>query len=112
MIIFAKKMQTVFIILTIISLLLIVMAVVIMMGKGDEFIVGYNVASTKTQNKYNKRRLRIVIGILLLLISLLLPTVAILLIKGYPEVVMTALPAIVFVLIAGTFTATHFWVKK
>lgn len=105
-------MQIVFIILAVISLLLVIMAVVILIGKGDDFIVGYNIASKKTQKMYEIRRLRIIVGILLILISILLPSIAVLLIKGYNEMVMTALPALIFVLIAGTFTATHFWVKK
>lgn len=40
-------MLTAFIILSVISLLILVVAVVIMLGRGDDFIVGYNTASRR-----------------------------------------------------------------
>jgi hypothetical protein len=47
-----------------------------------------------------------------MLIAMALPAIAAMLIMGYKELVMTTLPAIVFVLIAATFTASHLWAKK
>lgn len=105
-------MLTAFIILSVISLLIVVVAVVIMLGRGDDFIVGYNIASKKTRNMYDIRRVRVIVGVLLMLIAMALPAIATLLIMGYKELVMTTLPAIVFVLIAATFTASHLWAKK
>lgn len=117
MLIFAKKndftvMLTAFIILSVISLLIVVVAVVIMLGRGDDFIVGYNIASKKTRDMYDIRRVRVIVGVLLMLIAMALPAIAAMLIMGYKELVMTTLPAIVFVLIAATFTASHLWAKK
>lgn len=105
-------MLTAFIILSVISLLIVVVAVVIMLGRGDDFIVGYNIASKKTRNMYDIRRVRVIVGVLLMLIAMALPAIAAMLIMGYKELVMTTLPAIVFVLIASTFTASHLWAKK
>lgn len=105
-------MLTAFIILSVISLLIVVVAVVIMLGRGDDFIVGYNIASKKTRNMYDIRRVRVIVGVLLMLIAMALPAIAAMLIMGYKELVITTLPAIVFVLIASTFTASHLWAKK
>ena len=105
-------MLTAFIILSVISLLIVVVAVVIMLGRGDDFIVGYNTASKKSRDRYHIGRIRVIVGVLLILIALSLPAIAALLIMGYKELVMTLLPAMVFVLIAGTFTISHFWAKK
>ncbi len=105
-------MLTAFIILSVISLLIVVVAVVIMLGRGDDFIVGYNIASRKTRDMYDIRRVRVIVGVLLMLIAMALPAIAAMLIMGYKELVMTTLPAIVFVLIAATFTASHMWAKK
>lgn len=105
-------MLTAFIILSVISLLIVVVAVVIMLGRGDDFIVGYNIASKKTRDMYDIRRVRVIVGVLLMLIAMALPAIAAMLIMGYKELVMTTLPAIVFILIAATFTASHLWAKK
>lgn len=105
-------MLTAFIILSVISLLIVVVAVVIMLGRGDDFIVGYNIASKKTRDMYDIRRVRVIVGVLLMLIAMALPAIAAMLIMGYKELVMTTLPAIVFFLIAATFTASHLWAKK
>ena len=105
-------MLTAFIILSVISLLIVVVDVVIMLGRGDDFIVGYNIASRKTRDMYDIRRVRVIVGVLLMLIAMALPAIAAMLIMGYKELVMTTLPAIVFVLIAATFTASHLWAKK
>ena len=105
-------MLTAFIILSVISLLIVVVAVVIMLGRGDDFIVGYNIPSKKTRDMYDIRRVRVIVGVLLMLIAMALPAIAAMLIMGYKELVMTTFPAIVFVLIASTFTASHLWAKK
>lgn len=43
--------------------LLVVMGVVILLGKGDMLISGYNTASPEERAQYNIRRLRLVMGI-------------------------------------------------
>ena len=105
-------MLVAFTILAAISLIILVVAIVIMMGRGDDFIVGYNIASTKSRDMYRIKRVRMIVGILLVLIAIALPVLSILLIMGYKEIVMTVFPPLAFVLIAGTFTASHVWAKK
>ena len=46
-----------------ITALLVVMGVVILLGKGDMLISGYNTASPEERAQYNIRRLRLVMGI-------------------------------------------------
>lgn len=105
-------MLVAFTILAVISLIFVIVAFVIMMGRGDDFIVGYNIASSKTRDRYHIKRLRIIVGILLIVIAVALPSLGILLVMGYKEISMTMFPALAFILIAGTFTAAHFWAKK
>lgn len=56
----------------IIAVLLVVIAIVVLAGKGDWLIAGYNTASEEEKAKVNVKRLRIVIGTLLLVIAPLL----------------------------------------
>ena len=105
-------MKAIFILLSIISLIIVVVAVVIMLGHGDDFIVGYNIASKKTRDMYDIRHVRIIVGVLLIIIALVLPTLAALLIMGYREQVMRVLPSFAIILIAATFTVSHLWAKK
>jgi len=101
-----------FVILSVVSLILLIMAIVILMGKGDRLIAGYNNASRQSQGDYRQGRVRILIGVLLILIALLLPTFGVLLVLGYKELVLTTLPATAFVLVTATFALGHFWAKK
>lgn len=101
-----------FVILSGVSLVLLIMAVVILIGKGDSLIAGYNTASRKAQDVYDKKRVRILVGVLLIAIALALPACGLLLVYGYKEVVMTVFPAAAFVLITAAFVLSHFWVKK
>ena len=101
-----------FVILSIVSVILLVMATVILIGKGDSLIAGYNTASREAQQVYDKRRVRILVGVLLIIVALALPLFAVLLVLGYKEAVLVALPVTAFVLVATTFTVAHFWAKK
>jgi len=105
-------MFTAFVILSVVSLILLFMAIIILIGRGDSLIAGYNMASRKTQDTYNRSRVRIIVGVLLIVVALLLPAFGILLALGYKELVLTLLPASAFVLVAATFTIAHFWAKK
>ena len=105
-------MELAFIILSVISLLMVVVAIAILIGKGDDFIVGYNLASSKTRGWYHERRVRILAAALLLIIAVALPLVATLMIKGYKLLVMKYLPSSVVLLLVTTFIVAHFWVRK
>ena len=101
-----------FVILSVVSLVFLVMAVLILSGKGDSLIAGYNTASREAQDVYDKRRVRILVGVLLIVIGLTLPAFGFLLVRGYKELVMVAFPVTAFVIIAAAFTTANFWVKK
>lgn len=105
-------MLVAFIILCVISLLLVAVAVVIFMGKGDDMIAGYNLASNKTREGYHTPRVRVIVGVLLMLIAIALPSIGVMLSLGYKELMMTLLPPFAFVLFAGTFTTLYFWARK
>ena len=105
-------MLVAFIVLCLSALVLIVMAIAILIGKGDSLIAGYNTASSDTQGVYHKPRVRVIVGILLILVAISLPAFGLLLTLGYKELVITTIPATAFVLITATFCAAHFWAKK
>lgn len=105
-------MQVAFILLSVVSLILLVMAIMILMGKGDSLIPGYNTASREAQDVYDRRRVRVMVGVLLLIVAVALPAFGILLALGYKELVIRVLPAAAFVLVVATFIIAHFWAKK
>ena len=49
------------------SILFIVLAIILLMGKGDMLIAGYNSASEEERNKIDIKRLRIVMVILMVI---------------------------------------------
>ena len=50
--------------------LCLILALVILVGKGDWMIAGYNTASPKEREKYNIKRLRIVLSVLMVVTAL------------------------------------------
>ena len=58
-----------FILLLIISLIVLVIAVIILSGKGDNLIAGYNTSTKEEKERYNIKRVRICIGGMLLILS-------------------------------------------
>ena len=50
--------------------LLLILALVMLVGKGDGLIAGYNTASPKEREKYNIKRLRIVLSVLMVVTAL------------------------------------------
>ena len=57
------------IVLLIVAAPLLIMGIVILIGKGDNLIAGYNTASTDEKSQYNIKRLRGLIGGLLVLLA-------------------------------------------
>ena len=60
------------IILIIVAAILVITGIIILIGKGDYLIAGYNTASEKEKAKYNIKRLRGLIGGFLILLAPLL----------------------------------------
>ena len=50
--------------------LLLILALVMLVGKGDGLIAGYNTASPKEREKYNIKRVRIVLSVLMVVTAL------------------------------------------
>lgn len=88
--------------------LLAVLGIVILLGKGDALIAGYNTASTQEKAKYNIKRLRLLIGGLLIGIALVYLVFHI---KATP--VLSGIFAVVIVILAFIIIyLANTWAKK
>ncbi len=58
------------IIVILLASLCLILALVILVGKGDWMIAGYNTAPPKEREKYNIKRLRIVLSVLMVVTAL------------------------------------------
>ena len=57
------------IVLIILAVLFLIMGIIILVGKGDNLIAGYNTASKEERAQYNVKRLRGLIGGLLIVLA-------------------------------------------
>ncbi len=96
------------IVLIIVAAILLIMGIIILVGKGDNLIAGYNTASKEEKSQYNIKRLRGLIGGILVVLAPMM-----LLLLGRESlaatlsfVVLTFVLCIVMVLLANT------WAKK
>lgn len=93
--------------LIIVAAIFVIMGVVILIGKGDNLIAGYNTASQKERAQYNIKRLRGLIGGLLIVLAPML-----FLLHGETMaatgsfVALTVILCIIVVILANT------WAKK
>lgn len=96
------------IVLIIVAAILLIMGIIILIGKGDNLIAGYNTASKKEKAQYNIKRLRGLIGGILVVLApmmlLLLGKVSLAATLSF--VVLTFVLCIVMVILANT------WAKK
>ena len=97
------------IVIIIIAALLLVMGIVILIGKGDNLIAGYNTASEEERAKYNVKKLRGLIGGFIILLTPLM--VLFLAVNpsrhaGFEFAAVTTLLAIILIILANT------WAKK
>ena len=53
----------------VLAVIFVILAVIILAGIGDFLIAGYNTASKEEKEQVNVKRLRLIIGLLLLLVS-------------------------------------------
>ena len=56
----------------VIAIILVIFGVIILIGKGDFLVAGYNTASKEKKQKINVKRLRLVIGGFLIIVALTL----------------------------------------
>lgn len=96
------------IVLIVVAAILLIMGIIILIGKGDNLIAGYNTASKEERSQYNIKRLRGLIGGILVVLAPMM-----LLLLGRESlaatlsfVVLTFVLCIVMVLLANT------WAKK
>ena len=92
----------------IIAAILLIMGIIILIGKGDNLIAGYNTASEEEKSQYNIKRLRGLIGSLLIILA---PTMFLL----HRESTMTttwSFLAIVFILSIIVVILANTWAKK
>ena len=96
------------IVLIIVAATLLIMGIIILIGKGDNLIAGYNTASKEEKSQYNIKRLRGLIGGILVVLAPMM-----LLLLGRESlaatlsfVVLTFVLCIVMVILANT------WAKK
>ena len=93
------------IVLLIVAAPLLIMGIVILIGKGENLIAGYNTASKEEKSQYNIKRLRGLIGGLLVLLA---PMTVILLgeetmAATWSFVALTFVLSIVVVILANTW---------
>ena len=97
------------IVLVPIALLMIALAVIILKGWGDGLIAGYNTASKEEQEKYNIKRLRIVVAAMVLFVlAMILVAVCFDDITG---ITIDILPVLLIGVVAGIII-TNTWCKK
>ncbi|MBR5019734.1 MAG: DUF3784 domain-containing protein [Bacteroidales bacterium] len=95
-------------VLIIIAALCAIMGIIVLLGKGDFLIAGYNTASDKEKEKYNIHRLRFVVGVVLLAIACLMP----LLLLKVGNVFKALFSGIVVVLCIAAVILANTWAKK
>ena len=96
------------IVLIVLAVLLLIMGIIILIGKGDNLIAGYNTSSKEERSQYNVKRLRGLIGGFLLILA---PMMVLLLgeeslASGFSFSALTLVLCIVVVILANT------WAKK
>ena len=92
-----------------IALLMAALAFVILKGWGDGLIAGYNTASKEQQEKYNIKRLRIVVAAILLFVPALILVAACF--DDITGITLDFLPVLLIVVVVGIILANT-WCKK
>ena len=95
-------------ILIIVAALLLVMGIIIIIGKGDNLIAGYNTASKEERAKYNIKRLRGLTGGLLIVMA---PMAALMLGEETMTAVWSCVGLTIFMCIIVVMLANT-WAKK
>ena len=87
---------------------LAILGIIILSGKGDNLIAGYNMASKEEKEKYDVKRLRLIFGLLFLLLA---PSCFLLTIKDI-QGGQISFYVIVLVLIIVSLVLANTWAKK
>ena len=97
-------------ILSAISAMLVILAIVILTGKGDGLIAGYNTAREENRKQYNIKQLRTVVAVLILFTVAFVWFVA--LIDDFAVTLLVGLPVLLFVYLAGIMIVNRRSKKK
>ena len=92
-----------------ITLMLVALAIIILKGRGDGLIAGYNTASKEKQEKYNIKRLRIVVAAMILFVPVMILVAACF--DDITGITMDFLPVLIIGVVAGIILANT-WCKK
>ena len=96
------------VVLIIVAALLLIMGIIILIGKGDNLIAGYNTASKEERAKYDIKRLRGLIGGLLIAMAPMM-----LLLAGEPSTEKVwSFTALVLVVCIVVVILANTWAKK
>lgn len=96
------------VVLIIVAALLLIMGIIILIGKGDNLIAGYNTASKEERAKYNIKRLRGLIGGLLIAMAPMM-----LLLAGEPSTEKVwSFTSLVLVVCIVVVILANTWAKK
>lgn len=94
--------------ISILAAIFAIMGVFILIGKGDNLIAGYNLASKREREQYNIKRLRGLIGGLLILLAPMMFMLA-----GEPSIGQAfGFSGLVFVLCIVVVILANTWAKK
>ena len=91
------------------SILFIVLAIILLMGKGDKLIAGYNTASEEERKKVDIKRLRIVMSILMVITAVFCAILP--LIGNNKTSQLTAAGIFIAIILVGVIVANT-WAKK
>ena len=91
------------------SILFIVLAIILLMGKGDKLIAGYNTASEEERKKVDIKRLRIVMAILMVITAVFCAILP--LIGNNKTSQLTAAGIFIAITLVGVIVANT-WAKK
>ena len=96
------------VVLVILALVFAVMGILVLVGKGDNLIAGYNTASREEREQIDIKRLRVLVGGLLIVLAPLM----ILLLGNETMASAGSFGAIVFVLCIVVVILANTWAKK
>ena len=96
------------IILSIVTAIILVLSAIILSGKGDHLIAGYNTASEKKRRQYDIKRLRLVVA----LMSLLVILVCWIPVLSDSAIVVFVIPILCFTILCAGILIINSWCKK
>lgn len=91
----------------ILAAIFVFLAVLLLLGKGDMLIAGYNTASPEEREQYDIRRLRLLVALVLIIVS-----VGMVLMVLWPEEFAIAFTFIVIFICLLTVILANTWAQK